>query len=64
LSAAMMLDWLAERHGDARLADGALLIEQAVEAVFAEGQIRPMEFGGPHGSADVTRAVVERLKNH
>ena len=62
LSAAMMLDWLAERHADPRLADGALLIEQAVEAVFADGQIRPMEFGGPHGSAEVTRAIVDQLK--
>jgi 3-isopropylmalate dehydrogenase len=61
LSAAMMLDWLAERHGDTRLSDGAALIERSVEQVFAQGQVRPMEFGGPHGSADVTRAIIEQI---
>lgn len=62
LSAAMMLDWLADRSGDTRLADGAAMIERAVEQVFANGSVRPMEFGGPHGTADVTRAVVDALK--
>jgi len=62
LSAAMMLDWLADRSGDTRLADGAAMIERAVEQVFATGSVRPMEFGGPHGAADVTRAVVDALK--
>ena len=38
------------------------MIERAVEQVFANGSVRPMEFGGPHGTADITRAVVEALK--
>ncbi|WP_295856869.1 isocitrate/isopropylmalate dehydrogenase family protein [uncultured Xylophilus sp.] len=63
LSAAMMLDWLAARPGgDARLADGAALIERAVEHVFASGQVRPMEFGGSDGTVAITRAVVEALR--
>ncbi len=61
LSAAMMLDWLSERQGDSRLADGASLIEKAVEDVFAEGQIRPMEHGGPHGSREVANAIAARI---
>lgn len=61
LSAAMMLDWLAQRSGDTRLADGAALIERAVENVFANGTVRPMEFGGPHGTADITHAVLQAL---
>lgn len=61
LSAAMMLDWLAVRHGDARLADGARAIEQALQGAFAEGQVRPHDFGGRSGTADIVRAVVERL---
>ena len=64
LSAAMMLDWLADRSGDARLADGAALIERAVEQVFASGSVRPIEFGGPDGTAEITRAVVDALKVH
>ena len=62
LSAAMMLDWLAGRHGDQRLADGAALIERAIETVFASGDIRPMEFGGSHGTAAITTAVIAALK--
>ncbi len=61
LSAAMMLDWLAERHGETRLSDGAMIIEQAVEQVFAQGLVRPMEFGGPNGSVDITNAVLARI---
>jgi 3-isopropylmalate dehydrogenase len=62
LSAAMMLEWLADRHQDARLQDGAHLIERAVEQVFARGGIQPMEFGGPHGTRDITNAVVQALQ--
>jgi 3-isopropylmalate dehydrogenase len=61
LSAAMMLGWLGERSGDSRLEDGAILIEKTIETVFAEGNIRPMEFGGPHGSSAVTTAILERI---
>jgi 3-isopropylmalate dehydrogenase len=61
LSAAMMLDWLGHRRGDSRLADGAAAIERAVEQVFASQRVRPMEFGGPDGTASITRAVIEAL---
>ena len=61
LSTAMMLDWLAERHGDGALADGARAIEAAVAGVFADGAVRPREFGGSSGTADITRAVLARL---
>ena len=62
LSAAMMLDWLAVRGADSRLTDAAGLIERAVETVFASGSVRPMEFGGTHGTAEITRAVLAALK--
>ncbi len=61
LSAAMMLEWLGHRHGDPRLLDGASMIERAVEHVFASGQVRPFEFGGSSGTAEVTHAVVAAL---
>ncbi len=61
LSAAMMLDWLAVRHGDAALADGARAIESAVQGGFESGAVRPREFGGASGTADIVRAVIERL---
>jgi 3-isopropylmalate dehydrogenase len=61
LSAAMMLDWLADRHADARLADGAALIDAAVQQVFASGAVRPMEFGGVDGTVAITSAVISEL---
>ncbi len=61
LSAAMMLDWLASRHADTALADGARAIEAAVQAAFESGAVRPREFGGSSSTAEITRAVIERL---
>jgi 3-isopropylmalate dehydrogenase len=61
LSAVMMLDWLAERQGDSVLADGARAIEASLAAAFANGVVRPREFGGRSSTADIVRAVVEGL---
>ena len=61
LSAAMMLDWLAERNGDAALADGARAIETALAAAFAQGMVRPREFGGSSNTGDIVRAVIKGL---
>jgi len=61
LSAAMMLDWLAGRHGDPALADGARAIDTALATVFAQGLVRPREFGGRSGTADIVRAVIQGL---
>ena len=61
LSAAMMLDWLGQRHGDTALADGARAIESAVQGALASGTVRPRDFGGNSGTADIVRAVLERI---
>ena len=61
LSAAMMLDWLSERHGDSALSDGARAIEDALATAFAKGVVRPREFGGSSSTADIVRALIERL---
>ncbi|HEY6133352.1 MAG TPA: isocitrate/isopropylmalate family dehydrogenase [Rubrivivax sp.] len=61
LSAALMLDWLAERHGNAALGAAARRIEQAVDAVFASGQLVPFEFGGRDGTAAIAAAVASNL---
>ena len=60
LSAAMMLDWLADRHGEARLEVRARLLEQAVEAALRSGVV-PMELGGAANCAEVTRATIQAL---
>ena len=61
LSAAMMLDWLAQRHGDSALADAARAIENALAAAFAKGTVRPREFGGRSSTADIVRATIDGL---
>ena len=60
LSAAMMLDWLADKHGLESAAEAGERIERAVDKAYADG-IRPMEFGGSNGTADITKAVLAAL---
>jgi 3-isopropylmalate dehydrogenase len=60
LSAAMMLDWLADKHGLEGAAEQGERIERAVDKVYAGG-IKPMEFGGGNGTADIAKAVLEAL---
>lgn len=61
LSAALMLDWLGERHGMARLGEAAGILEQAIDDGFAKGRLRPMEFGGDQGLREVAREVVRTI---
>ena len=62
LSGAMMLDYLADKSGDTRLADAALLIETAVEDGFGVNALRPMEFGGDMGTRAITTELLDRLR--
>ncbi len=61
LSAALMLDWLAQRSGNDALAQAAKRIERAVDTVFANGKIVPFEFGGSDGTRAIADAVVSQL---
>lgn len=62
LSGAMMLRWLADRHGDATLLAGADRVEQAVEAVLAQGQQVPRDLGGNARCTEMTDAVCRQLR--
>ena len=62
LSGALMLDYLAEKSGDARYEEAAHLIEAATEAGFEAAAIRPMEFGGDMGTRAVTNEILSRLQ--
>ena len=61
LSAAMMLDWLAQRSGNEALAQAAGKLERAVDAVFASRRLRPWELGGKDGTAAIRDAVLSNL---
>jgi 3-isopropylmalate dehydrogenase len=60
LSAAMMLDWLADKHDHQPAADAALRIEQAVDKAYASG-LKPMEYGGSDGTANIAKAVMKAI---
>ncbi len=60
LSAAMMLDWLADKHGVESAAEAAEDIERAVDRAYADG-LKPTEFGGRNGTADIAKAVLAAL---
>jgi 3-isopropylmalate dehydrogenase len=61
LSGALMLRWLADRHGDAALHLAADRVEAAVEAALANGDAIPGDQGGHARCSEVTRAVCRRL---
>jgi 3-isopropylmalate dehydrogenase len=60
LSAAMMLDWLADRHDHAGAAAAARAIEAAVDRAFAAG-LKPCEFGGRDGTAAIADGILQAL---
>ncbi len=60
LSAAMMLDWLADKHNHKPAAEAALRIERAIDKAYVQG-IKPMEFGGRDGTAAIAKAVMRAL---
>jgi 3-isopropylmalate dehydrogenase len=61
LSAAMMLDWLAERSRNDALAQGARRIEKAVDVIFQSSKLKPFEFGGNAGTREIRDAVLSNL---
>jgi 3-isopropylmalate dehydrogenase len=61
LSAAMMLDWLADRSGNEALARAAQRLERAVDAVYASRRIRPFEFGGSDGTRAIAAAIASNV---
>jgi 3-isopropylmalate dehydrogenase len=61
LSAAMMLEWLAQRHGVEACDEAARAIRDAVTGALADGAALPADLGGRDDTAAITRAIVERL---
>lgn len=61
LSAAMMLEWLGQQHGVPALDRDALRLRQAVEDVVTEAKVRTADMGGQATTAEVARAVLDRV---
>jgi len=60
LSAGMLLDWLSEKHQDARCAAASGALRDAVAAVLLNGP-RTADLGGNARTQDVTTAVLDAL---
>lgn len=59
LSAAMMLDWLGDKHKDDVCLSAAVALEQAVAQLLADGAIRTPDIGGTASTTDVANAVAD-----
>jgi 3-isopropylmalate dehydrogenase len=62
LSAAMLLDWLADRKGDSRCEDAAAAVRAATARVLASGP-RTADIGGSARTAEVTQAIASALED-
>ena len=60
-SAAMLLDWLGRRRGDAKLARAGALIERALDDTIADPATRTADLGGTLGTRAFGEAVAARL---
>ena len=63
LSAAMMLDWLGDRHQVHACGRAAEAIRQAVRAAYADGQLRSVELGGDAGTERIVQHVFRALNS-
>ncbi len=61
LSAALMLDWLGERHELAACSEAAERLEAAIETGYRSGALRPIEQGGSQTTTEVASAVINLL---
>jgi 3-isopropylmalate dehydrogenase len=57
LSAAMMLDWLGDKHGMKPCQQAADLLVAAVDRTFEGGELVPFELGGSAGTTAIYSAV-------
>jgi 3-isopropylmalate dehydrogenase len=62
LSAAMMLEWLGQRHEIAGATEAGRLITKAVDDAFRNGELLTCEFGGDAGTQAVAGAVLKAIE--
>ncbi|QDV25512.1 isocitrate/isopropylmalate dehydrogenase family protein [Aureliella helgolandensis] len=61
LSAAMMLDWLADRHADEHAREASQLIESTVAALLSQGMLKTADQGGNVTTSGVAEAIVDAI---
>ncbi len=63
LSAAMMLDWLGDRHNDSSSAKAAASLENAVAKVLKANLVRTPDIGGKASTTEVAHAIADAFAN-
>lgn len=63
LSAAMMLEWLGDRHRSEESGRAAEAIRTAVDLAFGQGRVRSHDIGGGDGTAAIANAVADALRS-
>jgi isocitrate/isopropylmalate dehydrogenase len=62
LSAAMLLDWLGQKHGKPALGLAGAMIIEAVDAVLLEPGRRTPDLGGKAGTRAFTASVIDEFR--
>ncbi|MGQ9460330.1 MAG: isocitrate/isopropylmalate family dehydrogenase, partial [Candidatus Bathyarchaeaceae archaeon] len=62
LSAKMLLDWLAEKHGDKSAKEAANRIERAVDLTLREGRVLPSDLGGSSRTDEVGDEIAKKIQ--
>lgn len=62
LSAAMMLDWLGDRHAAPAVRRDGQRLRAAVEAVIAKGEVLTTDMGGKASTQETARAVLAEFE--
>ena len=63
LSAAMMLDWLGDRHSNEACAKAAVALEAAVARLLLAGEVLTPDLGGEASTTDVANTVAQILES-
>jgi 3-isopropylmalate dehydrogenase len=63
LSAAMMLEWIGDKHGVETCSLAAAQLAQAVAGAFADGSLVPTESGGTAGTETIAERVRAQLQS-
>ena len=61
LSAAMMLDWLGDKHDDEVCLEAAVTIENAVAKLLEHGEVRTPDIGGSSSTTDVAESIAKQI---
>jgi len=64
LAGKMMLEFIAERRGDARMEKAAALVDGATAEILREGRVRTKDIGGTSSTSQVGDAISMRIEEN